>query len=459
MALNSLWSRLILSAVLCAISFSGLLTAALAQEGATLTVLRGEVAIVRTDGSAVQPAPSGSVVNTGDEIRTLTRAGALITFFAGTEIEMGADTILAVDTISKVGNRIDISLKQVAGVTLNRVQGLADTGSSYRINAGGAVALIRGTTFVLAGPTPTAAGNVVVLACQSDCSGASSLAGCGLQPFTAVGVVVDKGTVQSDCVTSGVDAAESPFDAAVQGITTVEHAVVGGNPGTTSLGAQAANGPQANSSKPQDSNTDSKNVPVIATATNSCSGLPAAPGASDVITFRLTWGAQPHDLDAHLSGPRPSAGRFHVYFGNTQFGEPFTSPFAILDRDDVDGNGPETISVSRDPVSGHFVPGEYRYWVHNYSGQFTADQSFAVSNACVVVGRGGTAIQSFSVQQAQGSTASPVWFVTRATLDSVGNLTLLPAELLVGGDSATVLCVSGDCAPTTLNTKGDGQRH
>ena len=42
-------------------------SAALSQvrEGATMTVLRGQVAVIKADGSAVQPAPSGTVVNAG----------------------------------------------------------------------------------------------------------------------------------------------------------------------------------------------------------------------------------------------------------------------------------------------------------------------------------------------------------------------------------------------------------
>jgi hypothetical protein len=62
------------------------------------------VAVVHADGSAVQPAPSGTLVKAGDEIRTLTRTGALITFFAGTEIEMGEDTILVVEQLSNTGS-------------------------------------------------------------------------------------------------------------------------------------------------------------------------------------------------------------------------------------------------------------------------------------------------------------------------------------------------------------------
>ena len=113
-------------------------------DGATLTVLRGEIAVVRPDGSATQPAPSGTTVYAGDELRTLTRSGALITFFVGTEIELGEETILVVERVGRQGERIDIALKQVAGAALSRVQSFTDPGSSYRIEAGGTVALVRG---------------------------------------------------------------------------------------------------------------------------------------------------------------------------------------------------------------------------------------------------------------------------------------------------------------------------
>src|SRR5918912_776291 len=82
----------------------------LAQEGATMTVLRGEVAVVHPDGSAIQPAPSGTDVFPGDEIRTVGPAGALITFFSGTEIEMGADTSIAVQKVSRQGDQVEVSL-------------------------------------------------------------------------------------------------------------------------------------------------------------------------------------------------------------------------------------------------------------------------------------------------------------------------------------------------------------
>jgi hypothetical protein len=119
--------------------------AAQAREGATMTVLLGQVAVVHPDGSAVQPAPSGMTVFPGDEIRTVGKSGALITFFQGTEIELGAETVLGVEGISKQGDRIDVSLKQVLGTAVSRVHTLADNGSSYAIDVGGAVAVVRGS--------------------------------------------------------------------------------------------------------------------------------------------------------------------------------------------------------------------------------------------------------------------------------------------------------------------------
>jgi hypothetical protein len=217
------------------------LTYAQVQDGATVTVLRGQVAVVHTDGSAVQPAPTGTVVRAGDEIRTLTKTGALITFFVGTEIEMGEDTILAVDRVSMNGGKVDISLKQVLGTTLNRVQSLTDPTSSYRIDAGGATAVVRGTTFLLIGPVATSAGNIAALVCLDDCDGRTTFAGCAVGPYTAFGVGVEKGRATSGCDTAAVARGSDYFNAGFEAITTFEQSFAsanegGLNPGTANLG-------------------------------------------------------------------------------------------------------------------------------------------------------------------------------------------------------------------------------
>lgn len=73
----------------------------------------------------------------------------------------------------------------------------------------------------------------------------------------------------------------------------------------------------------------------------------------------LTWGDDPKDLDAHLEGPLPRGGKFHVYYGNQ--GDLKNKEFVHLDVDAQNGQGPETITVLG------VLPGVYHYWVHDYS--------------------------------------------------------------------------------------------
>ena len=79
----------------------------------------------------------------------------------------------------------------------------------------------------------------------------------------------------------------------------------------------------------------------------------------------LTWGARPLDLDAHLMGPHPDGGRFHIWYRNRILieGRDF------LDRDDTDGYGPETITIYK-PASG-----EYLYAVHDFSNRSDANSA------------------------------------------------------------------------------------
>lgn len=165
-------------------------------DGATMTVLRGQVAVVRGDGSATQPAPSGTVVHVGDQIRTLTQSGATITFFVGTEIELGEETTLIVERAGRDGGRVDIALTQVFGASLHRVQALSDPGSSYRVDAGGAVALVRGTDFLIYGPTDE---NVVGIVCLDDCTPETTFAGCPMGPNVAYWTEVERGRVIGAC--------------------------------------------------------------------------------------------------------------------------------------------------------------------------------------------------------------------------------------------------------------------
>jgi hypothetical protein len=129
----------------------------------------------------------------------------------------------------------------------------------------------------------------------------------------------------------------------------------------------------------------------------------------------LTWGQAPEDLDAHLTGPGDEGSRFHVYWfdrGSTE-----VEPFAGLDIDDRDGNGPETITI------GQQRSGVYRFSVYNYSNRESFENAaLAASGAHVQVYRGDELLAQFDVPQQQG-TLWTVFELDGATLTPVNSMT------------------------------------
>jgi len=102
----------------------------------------------------------------------------------------------------------------------------------------------------------------------------------------------------------------------------------------------------------------------------------------------LTWGAYPKDLDAHLSGPKPEGGNFHIWWRNKILigGKNF------LDVDDQKSYGPETITIYK-PAKG-----VYEYAVHNFSGRKRRGrQDLSFSNAHVDVYADGRLQASYNV--------------------------------------------------------------
>jgi len=77
----------------------------------------------------------------------------------------------------------------------------------------------------------------------------------------------------------------------------------------------------------------------------------------------VSWQDDPRDLDAHLTGPIPQSNEtFHVSYRNmrTALNRHF------LDRDDLDGFGPETITIKQ------LDPGLYSFFVHDYTNKSNA---------------------------------------------------------------------------------------
>ncbi|MCF7792840.1 MAG: hypothetical protein K9N09_02650 [Candidatus Cloacimonetes bacterium] len=81
----------------------------------------------------------------------------------------------------------------------------------------------------------------------------------------------------------------------------------------------------------------------------------------EIKEFRIvvTWGSRPRDLDAHLSGPNPDGGNFHIWYRN----KILIAGRDFLDKDDTDKYGPETITIYKPAV------GEYYYSVYDYSNR------------------------------------------------------------------------------------------
>lgn len=131
------------------------------------------------------------------------------------------------------------------------------------------------------------------------------------------------------------------------------------------------------------------------------------------IRIVLTWGAEPRDLDAHLYGPLPNGGRFHISY------QDFTTERAALDVDNTQGFGPETVTLKT-------IPGTYNYLVADYAMVGTPDDGkrFARSGAQVVIfHQGGQARQPFVVP---ANASGPVWHVFDLVVSPDGKPTIVP---------------------------------
>jgi len=122
--------------------------AAQTPQGATLTVNSGQVGVVKANGAQLSPARSGLDLGVGDQVGTVGNSNALVTFFEGTELELGKDTAIVLREIRSSGNEVHVTIEDVFGVTNSRLKAFVNPNSSYQVqNPGGTVVAVgRGTT-------------------------------------------------------------------------------------------------------------------------------------------------------------------------------------------------------------------------------------------------------------------------------------------------------------------------
>jgi uncharacterized protein YfaP (DUF2135 family) len=177
----------------------------------------------------------------------------------------------------------------------------------------------------------------------------------------------------------------------------------------------------------------SQTQPVTVQPTQSTQLSFALATAFPNLNFTLIWGAQPEDLDAHLSGPGTAQPpRFHAFFLNR---DPET--YVSLTLDDRDGFGPERMIVRTNPATGQYVAGDYHFWVDNFNAAI--GPSFSGSQARMIVNLDSRLLGVFDVSAASGDPNLRLWHVVNVQLDAAGNVTVQPVQQFTSGGTVTVL--------------------
>ena len=117
-------------------------------ETGTLSDLEGDVQVQRQGTKTWIAATSGMEIWGGDSLKTGGDGYALITFFDGSVMEVEADTKILVEELSKAsGGATTVRISQVLGNTVNRVENLIDSSSTYEVETLAGSAVVRGTIF------------------------------------------------------------------------------------------------------------------------------------------------------------------------------------------------------------------------------------------------------------------------------------------------------------------------
>lgn len=149
------------------------------------------------------------------------------------------------------------------------------------------------------------------------------------------------------------------------------------------------------------------------TENSNISLLPIGFGDNKIVVI-LTWAATPADLDSHLYiGDSGQTLIDHTAKGDTD-GTLDSAPFAGLDVDDTDGNGPETITIKYLNGSTDYN-GTYRYYIHDYNNT----GNLPASQATVTIYKDGEFINTYAIPS---SGSQNFWHVF--DMDNQGNFTI-----------------------------------
>jgi hypothetical protein len=118
-------------------------------DGCTLSIISGTVEI-SGQAAGSQSGTDGMTLDVGTRVKTAPDSSALLTFFDGSTVELKSGTEIEITRLeSNDGKAVTIVLKQWVGRTWSTVVKMVDKGSRYEIETPSAVALVRGTQFVI----------------------------------------------------------------------------------------------------------------------------------------------------------------------------------------------------------------------------------------------------------------------------------------------------------------------
>jgi len=132
--------------------------------------------------------------------------------------------------------------------------------------------------------------------------------------------------------------------------------------------------------------------------------------ASGQFRVILTWGAEPRDLDSHMTGPNADASRWHVYYSDPSGGD-----VCGLDHDDTTSYGPETITCPATGTGTTLRNGVYRYSVHQYASD-TSD-TLGTSGASVRLEFGNGTVYNYTPPAGGWVGDDDLWTVFEITIN------------------------------------------
>ncbi|MDR0503979.1 MAG: hypothetical protein LBH16_11740 [Treponema sp.] len=125
----------------------------------------------------------------------------------------------------------------------------------------------------------------------------------------------------------------------------------------------------------------------------------------------LEWGERPQDLDLHFV----KSGGYHISYYNMKRAEDGN---AVLDRDDMTGYGPETITIGK--IDRNAV---YECYVHDYTnGNNTSSNQLSRSGATIRVYSQNALLKSFFIPSGGRGTRWNVFKIERGALVDVNNV-------------------------------------